>query len=92
MKKLAIAAAIAAVSSLAQAANFVSVDMDRVTDTKSKVQSTAQIVRAGFFTAFLSLSTSGSRLFLLLISSIVFSAEISGGTIFSSALLLLSVG
>lgn len=48
MKKLAIAAAIAAASTLAQAANFVSVDMDRVTDTKSKVQSTAQIVRAGY--------------------------------------------
>jgi hypothetical protein len=48
MKKLAIAAAIAAASSLAQAANFVSVDMDRVTDTKTKVQSTAQYVRAGY--------------------------------------------
>jgi hypothetical protein len=48
MKKLAIAAAILTASSFAQAANFVSFDVDRVTDTKTKVQSTAQIVRAGY--------------------------------------------
>lgn len=47
MKKLSIAAAILAASSVAHAANYVSVDIDRVTDTKTKVQSTAQYVRAG---------------------------------------------
>jgi hypothetical protein len=47
MKKLVIAATIFATASLAQASNYFSVDMDRVTDTKTKVQSTAQYVRAG---------------------------------------------
>jgi hypothetical protein len=35
----------------ASAANFLSVDVDRVTDTKTKVQSTAQYIRGGYDTS-----------------------------------------
>lgn len=39
----------------ASAANFLSVDVDRVTDTKTKVQSTAQYIRGGYDTSGVSL-------------------------------------
>jgi hypothetical protein len=47
----AIALTLTGLTGTASAANFVSVDMDRVTDTKTKVQSTAQYIRAGYDTS-----------------------------------------
>ena len=43
-----IATAIVITASHASASNYVSVDVDHVTDTKTKVQSTAQYIRAGY--------------------------------------------
>jgi len=51
MRNTLISAAIALTATSASAANFISVDVDRVTDTKTKVQSTAQYVRAGYDTS-----------------------------------------
>jgi len=48
MKKIVLVAALLSAFGIANAANFVSIDVDRVTDTKTKVQSTAQYVRAGY--------------------------------------------
>lgn len=47
MKKIAIASLIALVAGAASAADYVSVDVDRVTDRTSNEVSTAQYVRAG---------------------------------------------
>jgi hypothetical protein len=55
MKKIVLVAALLSAFSIANAANFVSIDVDRVTDTKTKVQSTAQYVRAGYDTMGLNL-------------------------------------
>lgn len=52
MRNTILAATIAlTLSGTASASNFVSVDVDRVTDTKTKVQSTAQYIRAGYDTS-----------------------------------------
>lgn len=48
MKKILIAAALIAASTLASAGNFVSVDVDQVTDTTTKAKSQAQYFRAGY--------------------------------------------
>jgi hypothetical protein len=48
MKKIVLVAALLSAFGIANAANFVSIDVDRVTDTKTKVQSTSQYVRAGY--------------------------------------------
>lgn len=47
MKKIAIASLLALASATASAAGFVSLDVDHVTDDRSKATSTAQFVRAG---------------------------------------------
>ena len=47
MKKTVLALALATAAATAQAANFVSFDVDQVTDTRTKAGSTAQYFRAG---------------------------------------------
>lgn len=47
MKKLLLALSLASAFGTAQAANFVSFDIDQVKDTRSKAESTAQYFRAG---------------------------------------------
>jgi hypothetical protein len=55
MKKIVLVAALLSAFELANAANFVSVDVEQVTDTKTKAQSTAQYFRAGYDTMGLNL-------------------------------------